>query len=199
MPEWLGCDCGRPHPQGCHGHTTRGPCKLPPIKGGVVCHIHGGSAPQVRAKANERLAVAEMHAELARIGRPVEVDPGEALLQVVWADAGNVGALRLQVEALDPDDYAGATGNKHKTNEAAPHVLVTMYRNALDDLARHSKMAIDAGIEERRVRIAERDTERLFTAVQKALLTIGDEGVRERFVQALAGELRAGTSVPLGV
>lgn len=31
------------------------PCGLPPIKGGTVCHKHGGSAPQVRAKANERL------------------------------------------------------------------------------------------------------------------------------------------------
>lgn len=29
-------------------------CKLPPIKGGVVCMKHGGSAPQVKKKARER-------------------------------------------------------------------------------------------------------------------------------------------------
>lgn len=43
------------------------PCGLPPIKGGTVCHKHGGSAPQVRAAANRRLiemvipAMKELH------------------------------------------------------------------------------------------------------------------------------------------
>jgi hypothetical protein len=43
------------------------PCGLPPIKGGTVCHKHGGSAPQVRKRANQRLiemvlpAMKELH------------------------------------------------------------------------------------------------------------------------------------------
>lgn len=43
------------------------PCGLPPIRGGTVCHKHGGSAPQVRAAANRRLiemvlpAMKELH------------------------------------------------------------------------------------------------------------------------------------------
>lgn len=43
------------------------PCGLPPIKGGTVCHKHGGAAPQVRAAANRRLiemvipAMKELH------------------------------------------------------------------------------------------------------------------------------------------
>lgn len=41
----------------CKAHTSRRktPCKLPPIRGGHVCQVHGGSAPQVRAKASQRL------------------------------------------------------------------------------------------------------------------------------------------------
>lgn len=30
-------------------------CENPPIKGGTVCHQHGGAAPQVKEKAQERL------------------------------------------------------------------------------------------------------------------------------------------------
>jgi len=48
----------------CKGHTTqeKRPCKNAKIKGGVVCPAHGGSAPQVKRKAKERIReyVAEM-------------------------------------------------------------------------------------------------------------------------------------------
>jgi len=41
----------------CKAHSARtgAPCKRAPIKGGVVCATHGGSAPQVKASAQERL------------------------------------------------------------------------------------------------------------------------------------------------
>jgi hypothetical protein len=42
----------------CTAHSTRTGerCKRAPINGGTVCHMHGGSAPQVKAKAADRLA-----------------------------------------------------------------------------------------------------------------------------------------------
>jgi len=40
----------------CTAKTKRGPCKRWPILGGTVCGTHGGRAPQVKAKALERLA-----------------------------------------------------------------------------------------------------------------------------------------------
>lgn len=49
-----------PPVQKCIAHTRSGePCKNSPILGSVVCRMHGGSAPQVRAKAAERLALAQ--------------------------------------------------------------------------------------------------------------------------------------------
>jgi hypothetical protein len=39
----------------CVATTKRGPCRKAPILGGTVCATHGGSAPQVKAKAAERL------------------------------------------------------------------------------------------------------------------------------------------------
>lgn len=44
-------------PRRCNGTNKQGkPCGRPPIRGGFVCLKHGGGAPQVRAKAAERLA-----------------------------------------------------------------------------------------------------------------------------------------------
>ena len=41
----------------CRAHSARDgrPCNNRPILGGVVCRIHGGSAPQVKKSARERL------------------------------------------------------------------------------------------------------------------------------------------------
>lgn len=45
-------------PVKCVGHSsqTGKPCQKYPIRGGTVCRKHGGAAPQVQAKAKERLA-----------------------------------------------------------------------------------------------------------------------------------------------
>lgn len=41
----------------CTAHSSRTgkPCQRPPILGGTVCRTHGGAAPQVKAKALQRL------------------------------------------------------------------------------------------------------------------------------------------------
>lgn len=47
---------GDPVARPCRARRTNGePCKNSAIRGGTVCARHGGSAPQVRAKANQRL------------------------------------------------------------------------------------------------------------------------------------------------
>jgi len=58
----------------CKARRTNGqPCKNAPIKGGTVCARHGGGAPQVREKANQRLLEMVMPA-LARI-RKIILNP----------------------------------------------------------------------------------------------------------------------------
>jgi hypothetical protein len=64
---------GGPVARPCKARRTNGePCKNSAIRGGTVCARHGGSAPQVRAKANRRLiemvlpAMSELHNILHR-------------------------------------------------------------------------------------------------------------------------------------
>lgn len=70
------------------------PCKRPPIKGGTVCMSHGGAAPQVRRKANERLlqGVPKMLTELKRLATD-ESMPANVRLAAVrdWLDRAGVG------------------------------------------------------------------------------------------------------------
>ena len=49
-------------------HRDGGRCKNWAIRGGTVCRYHGGSAPQVRAAAAERLA-ALVHPAITRLSR----------------------------------------------------------------------------------------------------------------------------------
>ncbi len=61
-----------PISQTCRATNNRGnPCKFPAIPGGAVCRFHGGNAPQVRAKAEERL-LALQHPAIDRMGQLIE-------------------------------------------------------------------------------------------------------------------------------
>lgn len=49
-----------PENEKCKGRNRFGePCGNYPIEGAVVCRVHGGSAPQVKRKAQERIAMAQ--------------------------------------------------------------------------------------------------------------------------------------------
>jgi hypothetical protein len=58
-------------PRRCRARRSDGqPCGCWAIRGGYVCRVHGGAAPQVRAKANVRLESARIYREFARgVGR----------------------------------------------------------------------------------------------------------------------------------
>lgn len=66
---------GLPEPPTCAGHKKDGtPCKKNPIKGATVCRVHGGAAPQVRKRAQERLQAAAdiLMAQLLKIASSAE-------------------------------------------------------------------------------------------------------------------------------
>lgn len=69
----------------CTAHRTDGaPCQSWAIKGGTVCRSHGGSAPQVRRAATERLQEARDKALELVVGYidSRKMDPSTALAAV---------------------------------------------------------------------------------------------------------------------
>jgi hypothetical protein len=128
----------------CKGNAVLG--TVPPL-----CIKHGAAAPQVRAKAAERVSVDKARRALAVLGIPVDrnhpdADPFEALLSSLREAAGNVELLRCEVEKLDA---AGLV------EDGRPTAMVKLYGEWCDRKATVAKQCLDARIDERRVAVAE--------------------------------------------
>jgi hypothetical protein len=146
------CDMPR-----CNGTTSTGRCRKQPIKGGAVCRTHGGSAPQVKAKAEERLLHRRAVLEAETLGLPREVDPHTALLEELHRTAGHVEWLGAVVADLERGKVEGDS------------VYVRLYAEERDRLLKVAKACVDVGIEERRVRLAEQAGAQLAAVVRAVL------------------------------
>lgn len=122
------------HPmrQRCHARTRGGrQCGNTAIEGGTVCRMHGGAAPQVIAAADRKVVEARVLSE--------------------------VEALRLEIGARHPLDVL------LDQIERLAAIAVLWEREgdferaskAATDAGRLAKLALDAGVDERRVRLAE--------------------------------------------
>lgn len=150
------------------------------MHGQDVCGSHGGRAPQVKAAAERRLRQAEAERAVKTYGLPVDISPAEALLdEVKWA-AGHVRWLRDRIQEIEQDALSwGKTSEVVKdsgefpgvdvTHSAAPPVLLELYSRERKHLLDVCKAAIAAGIEERRVRLAESQGALLADVIRRIL------------------------------
>ena len=92
----------------CIGHKKDGtPCGLHSIKGATVCHKHGGGAPQVKAKAQQRLLMAadDMAAVMVAIAFNEKMPPAVrvAAARDVMDRAGLKPVEQVEVTTVDSD------------------------------------------------------------------------------------------------
>lgn len=143
-------------------NSTQQRCGRKAIAGGNVCQVHGGSAPQVKAHAAVRAAVAKWAP-----GTEMR-DPGEVLLQLVTQSIMRAERYAEELDALiaeSPDlrdaligDAYGEHGTKVGEYIRGLAVLEAQER---DRAASFAQKAIAAGLAERQVRLAERQGEML--------------------------------------
>lgn len=156
--------CTRPAGWGTD-HAGHGPCKL-----------HSGNTPSHAAAAT----VAQAKTAVATFGLPREIDPRDALLEEVYRTAGAVDWLHQQVQRLEAEQVtwgkaeevekqAGEFPGVDTTHKAAVNVWVELWQKERKHLVDVAKAAIAAGIEERRVRLAEQQGAMLAGAI-KAIL-----------------------------
>lgn len=115
------------------------------------CKFHGGAT-----RSHERAGARELARRgLLWYGDPdPDADPGEALLEEVQRTAGHVAWLAKEIsEREGPEE--GAEPEEASAERLRLSSLRVLYREERDHLVRVCQVALNAGVEERRVRLAE--------------------------------------------
>lgn len=167
---------------------SRGGAQCPnrAMKGQKVCRMHGGAAKHSIAKGEERVTEAKAAALVATYGRKIETTATEALLDEVQWTAGHVAWLRERVQEIESDAAVAGTDREHPlvwgvtreksggedfgtTEEAAPNIWLKLYQQERAHLVKVCSEAIRAGIEERRIRLAEQQGQLVAQAIRAIL------------------------------
>lgn len=208
----------------CSGHlagSPKTPCKKPPIAGHHVCRTHGGALKKTQKAAQERLALMSAEGEIATLMRECDIPeqhPIDGLLEVVRVSGSMMRLLTIKVGELKEDPqvneilvegYRGELTTKkvstedgfwalNTNSEMVPHTYVGLLKVWSERYERACKTALEAGIEERRIQLAEDTSETFFSALTKAIESTGLEpSVRAALTAALAAELRKGAMIEL--
>lgn len=161
-------------------------CARYAIEGGTTCRVHGGASKGAKAAAARRIAAGKAAKAMRLFAEPETVDPSQALLDLVHWTAGEVTYWRAQVRALAEESADALTWSKTRheegvgvgseggygskdVEEAAPHVAYAMLSAAQDRLAKYATAALRAGVEERRVKLAEQQGELVAGAIRAIL------------------------------
>ena len=159
------------------------------------CDSHLGLPYATQMRALEKLGIREARRVLKSMGEPVDVNPVEALLYLVQEAAGNVAFLGARVQDLGYDLVGPVysltrDGEPVQTSEDVM-AIVKLYNDERDRLARVSKIALDAGIEERTVRVIEEQATSLVHVIRSVLDNLGlSPEVRQRGLALVSQELR---------
>lgn len=138
------------------------------------------------------------------MGTPLDVSPHEALLHAIQLSAGEVAYCSEQIARLGGAElfeipttvtYGYEDGIDRFEERQDPEIMnrwVSLRQLAVDRMAKYSKMALDAGIDERRVQLAER----VASIMEPLLKSLAEDlqltpSQREQLPAVLGARLRA--------
>lgn len=167
--------------------STGKPCKRRAAPGGTVCEVHGGAAPQVASKADQRAALAQAERIAARVGVILDPeDPYEGAAAAMRQARQLAYRLGAAVDAIGDEDLR----YEHEKGGEQVRAELTAYQRAIADQGQLAIALIRAGLDERLVDLAQARAE-IITAVLLAVLdALGlDEAQRETALAAADAEL----------
>lgn len=196
-----------PSDEKCGAAGRKGkPCALPAGHGtdhpGIGrCSKHGGNTANHVKSAQREIA----HREVESLGLPREVDPHTALLEELARTAGHVQWLGMKVREMQEHELVGPTGSEGtdaKTGlqhypTAEYNVWVRLYQDERKQLTLVATACIKAGIEERRVRLAEQQGQLIAQVLVAVLQDLGVDTGAEKTRRIVRKHLTAieGTAV----
>lgn len=146
-------------------------CKAWVVKGTTVCRHHGGSAPQVRAKAAERERVRKIEEHAAKVlayeGVTAVEDPLDELGKLANSAMALQDALGARVNAMAELEHFSMEG------VATMKAEVAMYERAMDRTHRLLDSLVKHGYTERQIRIKETEAVLIAGVIRRVLQAIG--------------------------
>ena len=173
--------CGAKNRQGA-------PCGRWAMRGQTRCDMHGGKNPNNLAAAQRRMATAELEELISTQAPPIPVEPHTAILAMIHACAGRVAFWQRMVDTLEADQLVWGTTrvktgghDTGRTEEARHHIAYASLVEESDRLVKYADVALRAGVEAERVRIAREDGQRIALVLTGFLERVGlarDEAAR---------------------
>lgn len=179
-------------------------CQRVAMPGATVCATHGGRAPQVQRAARRRLEEQELRRKLVDLLDDIDptdtdLSAADVLEQALGRAHEMASLLGAIVHQLSPGFDASkldestrqalALWGPDHLGDGAPHVASEMLAKWNAQAAQLAKMALDAGIDERRAQLAERITEAQGQQLADVLRSV-IETTRDFMAFAVAPELR---------
>ena len=161
-------------------------CKKWAEPGLDVCRMHGGGTARAKAAGQRNVQRAAAQAAVATYGLPVEIDPLDALLGELHRTAGHVAWLAQIVGSLDRSELRQRT-----MAGSVPSVWVQLYQDERKHLAAVARSCLSAGVEERRVQLAEQQGQLVAQVISKVLAGLGVDPTSEQAREVVRRELMA--------
>lgn len=197
------------------------PCELYPMHGQSVCQIHGGKGRNRKAAQRqwekdrvESKAKTQLERSVRTLGLPVTTTPQQALLDELYRSAGAVAWLEAEVGKLQAEDLTWGTASEEKrtgvgemetevdltttVKQAKPSVLYEMYTRERTHLVYVAKVAIQCGIAERQIKLAEEQGRAIADAIRAVLEAPGLELTTVQLTVARTEAARVLRSLSIG-
>lgn len=167
--------------------STGQQCGNKPTKGLTVCYIHGARAPQAKAAAKRRLADAAAEKTIARYLRdqpvPAIDDPIRAMESMIADTQAFYTFVASHVANLDVAEWTGKEGELSE--------YVRLLERAQTRSQRFLADWVRLGLEERLVRLSERQAEAIGRVIDGVLNALGlDEATLAKARGELPRQLR---------
>ena len=170
------------------------PCEKWTMHGQAICFTHGGAGRnrkvaerQWRKEQAEGRAMAKLEKTVRTLGLAIKTNPQDALLEELYRTAGAVAWLEAQVGELSAEELAWGRISEEKrtgigemeTNidltttvmGAKTNILMELYHKERAHLVHVAKVAIQCGIAERQVKLAEEQG----AMIAQALRAVGED------------------------